>query len=100
MCYFLQFINYDNYFKTDKLPPMQIRYRLVNETTLNKLYHKFSMIDTTHILNECDNNEALTKLDNKILECYNECCPNKTKIISNKDQIKPWINQSIKKQCI
>ena len=54
------------------------------------------MIDTTHLIVETDINEALIKLDNKIMEWYNECCPIKTKVISSKDQTKPWINQSIK----
>ena len=54
------------------------------------------MIDTTHLIVETDINEALIKLDNKIMEWYNECCPIKTKVISCKAQIKPSINQSIK----
>ena len=94
------FIKYDNYFDTDKIPPKQIRYRVMNETTLNNFYQKFSMIDTTQLMIETDINEALIKLDNKIMECYNECCPIKTKIISSKDQIKPWINQSIKNNIV
>ena len=47
---------------------MQIRYRIVNETTLSKLYHNLGMIDNTHIINQSDNNEASTKLDKKY--CY------------------------------
>ena len=49
---------------------------------------------------ESDINEALIKLVNKIMERYNECCPLKTKVISNKDQIKPSINQSIKNNIV
>ena len=33
---------------------------------------------------------------NDILECYNECFPIKTKIISSRDQFEPSVNQSIK----
>ena len=55
------------------------------------------MIDSTHLMIETDLNEALIKIDIKIMEFYNDCCPIKTKVISSKDQIKPWINQSIKK---
>ena len=47
-------------------------------------------------MNESHINEALVKLGNKILECYTECCPSKSKIISSRDQIKQWINRSIK----
>ena len=36
------------------------------------MYHKFSMTDTTHTMNESDNDEALIKPVNKILECYFE----------------------------
>ena len=39
-----------------------------------------SMIDISQIMTETDNNEVLIKLDNKILECYNECYPIRTKI--------------------
>ena len=67
----------------------QIRYRVINETTLNDFYQEFSMKDTTQIINEPETNEALIKLDKKTQECYDECCPIKTKTISGKDQIKP-----------
>ena len=40
--YFPVFIKYDNYFATDKQLPMQISYRVINETTLNVFYQKFS----------------------------------------------------------
>ena len=52
----------------------QIRYRVINETTLNDFYQEFSMKDTTQIINEPDANEALIKLDKKIQECYDKCC--------------------------
>ena len=90
------FIKYDNYFETDKKPPKRFRYKLINETTLNIFCQNFSIIDTTHLMIETDNNAALIKLDNKLFECYNECFPIKTKVISSNDQIKPWINQSTK----
>ena len=86
--------------QTDGIRPKQIRYRLINETTLEFFYEKCSMIDTTHLMIETDINEALNKVDNKIMECYNECYPYKTKVISNKDQIKPWIKQSIENDII
>ena len=68
----------------------------MNETKLNNFYQKFSMIDSTQLMNETDINEALIKLDNKIMDRYKECCPIKAKVISSKDQIKPWIKQSLK----
>ena len=63
---------------------------------MNNFYPETSMIDTLQIKNETHINEALNKLDNKILECYNECCPIKMKFITSKGEIKPWINQLIK----
>ena len=41
------------------------------------------MIDTSLIVTEIDISEAMIKLDNKILECYNECCRIKTKIFQS-----------------
>ena len=57
------FLTYDNYFNTDKLPPKQVRYRLVHETTLNKLHHKFSIIDPSQVMNDFDVNETFIKLN-------------------------------------
>ena len=68
----------------------------MNETTQTIFYENFSKIDTTLLLIENDINEALIKLDNKIMECYYECCPIKPKFISSKDQSNPWVRQSIK----
>ena len=53
------------------------------------------MVDTTQLMIETDVNEALIKVDNKIMDFYNECYPIKTKVISSKGQVRPWINQSI-----
>ena len=43
-----------------------------------------------------DINEGLIKSDNKILECFDKFCQNKTRTISGEDQIKPRIKQSNK----
>ena len=47
-------------------------------------------------MSKTDNNDALITLHNKILDCYNISCPIKTKIVSFKDETKPWINATIK----
>ena len=88
------FQKYDKYFSTDKLPQKQIRYRLIKEATSNSFYLKLGIVDTSQIMIEIDIIEALVKIDNKIMECLNECCPvkTKTKNVSSRHQIKPWIN--------
>ena len=48
------FIKYDNYFDTDKIPPKQFRYRVMNKHTLKNFYQKISMIDTTQMMIETD----------------------------------------------
>ena len=58
------------------------------------------MIDSSQIMTKSVIKEALIKLDNKIMECYNECCPVKTKTISSEDQSKQWINQPMKKNIL
>ena len=47
--HFLGFIKYENDVTTDKILPTQTCYRVINETTLNVFYHRFSMLDTTKI---------------------------------------------------
>ena len=42
-----------------------MRYRLMNETTLNNFYQKLSLIDTAQLMIETEINEALVELDNK-----------------------------------
>ena len=54
------------------------------------------MIDNSQKVTDRGISEALVKVNNKILECYMECRPIKKNIISSRDQIKPWIKQSIK----
>ena len=53
---------------------------------MNSFYHKIIIIDTSQIITETDINEALIKLDNKVMECYNESCPIKQKIFSSGDE--------------
>ena len=48
------------------------------------------------LLCEPDADRATSLLHTKILEAYNESCPIKTKTVSVKDQLKPWITNSVK----
>ena len=52
-------------------------------------------MNIAEILQGSDVNRALETLDAKILDCYNQFCPIKTKIISIKDHLKPWITRPI-----
>ena len=62
----------------------------MNETKVKNCYKKY-------ITNETDIYEVLIKLDKKVTEFYNGCCPLKAKTFSSTEQIKLWINEWIKK---
>ena len=90
------FIIYKDYLATDRLSPKEITYRLINEATLNNFYERFRSEVATFSIDNSNVDSSIELLNEKILNCYNYCCPIKTKTISVKDQIKPWINSQIK----
>ena len=72
------FIIYKSYLTNDRVSPKETSFRLINEATLNNFHERFR------------NEIACFSV------CYNHCCPIKTKVISVKYQLKPWINSQIK----
>lgn len=89
------FLIYKNYYNVTVNNTEKITYRLINETTLNNLY--FGLLnENLHILNGNSIDAQIEHLHNKILENYFIHCPVKTKFISPKDKLKPWINSSLK----
>ena len=90
------YIIYNNIFAIQPLCPEKITYRIINESSLNNLYQSFNMDNLEEILVENNINKSIELLHNKILKNYNIHCPIKTKYISPKDKIKPWINSNIK----
>ena len=90
------FIIYKDYLTTDRLSHKEITYRLINEATLNNFYERFRSEVATFPLDDSNVDFSIELLNEKILSCYNYCCPIKTKTISVKDQKKPWITSEIK----
>ena len=89
-------IIHKDYLTTDRLSPKEINHRLLNEATLNNFYERFRSEVATFSLDDNNVDFSIELLNEKILSCYNYCCPIKTKNISVKDQKKPWITSEIK----
>ena len=90
------FVIYSDYYNEITRQPKEYSYRVINDETLDKLYHKVASANFSDVLSEGDVDSAVISFHNKLLNFYNECCPIKTKSISVKDQLKPWINPQIK----
>ena len=89
------FIIYNNYFATVDDIPDKITYRLINDSTLNQLFNGLLQEDLGRVL-ELDIDSSIELLDKIILDNFNRFCPIKTKYVSPKDKMKPWITSSIK----
>ena len=90
------FIIYKSYLTNNRISPKEISFRLINEATLNNFYERFGNEIACFPVDGDDIDVSIELLNEKILNCYNLCCPIKTKVISVKDQLKPWINSQIK----
>lgn len=91
------FLIYQNYFSASiTRQPIQISYREINDETLSNLYDHFSRHNFQQIIELKSVDESMEIIHNQLLSDYNLCCPLKTKYISYKDNIKPWIDNSIK----
>jgi hypothetical protein len=77
---------------------IQIKYRLINDTTIGNLYDRLNQYDFTAIRGENDCDIAIKQLTSIVDECYKSCCPLKTKTVSPKDITKPWITANIKSE--
>ena len=73
----------------------KISFRINSPGNLENLYRDFSSIDFNYLL-DLDCETATRELHSKLLEYYDKHCPIKTKNISKKDQMKPWICGELK----
>ena len=73
-----------------------IKYRLINDTTLDKFAEALWNHDFINLDNIDNIDESLETLDETIMHYFNIHCPIISKIITNKDREKPWINSFIK----
>lgn len=73
-----------------------IKYRIVNDVTMQNLYDMLHQYNFNEITNSNDCDHAVKQLSSIIDECYVATCPLKSKTISHKDLTKPWITNEIK----
>ena len=89
------FIIYHEYFSPVISYTDTITYRLINEGTLNRLYIAMSSEDLYNY-QATSIDDHLEFLHKRLIENYKNCCPIRSKTISPKDKIKPWINDELK----
>ena len=78
------------------LEPEYVKYRLINDTTLDSLYQALWDHDFNNLINVESIDVAIEQLDTIIMQYFDVHCPIITKKITNKDNEKPWINSYIK----
>ena len=83
------FIIYEDYLTADRLSPKEITYKFLVEATLNNFYERFRFEVATFSLDDSNVDFSNELLNEKILSCYNYCCPNQTKSIPVKIKINP-----------
>ena len=92
------FFNIRNFFiNPDCHSSREIKYRLINDQTLNQLADHLSNFDFSSVLDSNCIDSSIHLFDEILLKSYNEFCPIITKKIKIKDIKKPWINKDIKK---
>ena len=90
------FCIYKDYFSR-RYEQVRKKFRLVNEKSLDNLTVKVQSINLETCLLETDVDRATSLFHDKLLTAYNDCCPIRSKLVSHKDQAKPWISTSIKR---
>ena len=73
-----------------------IKFRLINDRTLQNFYSSLSRCNFDTILNHENLDTAFDKLDKMLLDHLNRFCPIISKRINKKDREKPWVNSFIK----
>ena len=85
-----------NIFSTTNQPEI-IKYRVINETSINNLRDSISKYNFAEILQTENLDFAIEKLDEILLSQFNQHCPILSKKLTRKDKEKPWINSHIKR---
>ena len=72
-----------------------IQYRLINDFTHRKFITSLIQSDILEVLNNYDAESASLQFFNTFDSSYNKSFPIKTKIVSTKDERKPWVNDAL-----
>ena len=70
-------------------------YGLVNDVTLSHFYVRVSEHNFSSMYNSDNIDAAVQNLGNVLLNYFNTCCPIKTRTLSYKRKMKPWITNDI-----
>ena len=72
-----------------------VKYRLINDSTITKLRQSLLCLDLNHITGSDNCTSAMESLAQAVDNTYKMCCHIKPKKLSNKDLKKPWISREI-----
>ena len=78
--------------------PFVIRYRRLNESTIDAFTSTLSQHDFSTILAMNSVNDAFLEFERVLMSLYDACCTVVTKHVSYKDFSKPWIDGNIKSE--
>ena len=93
------FLLYEDMFARDMSSDSSVdlvRYRLIDDRTLNLFYNGLAGCDFDHVYGTLDVNESFAKFDEIVFKQFDRCCPIITKTVSYKDILKPWIDREAK----
>ena len=69
-----------------------VKYRMLNDLSISALFEAVRGCDFTDVTNCSEIDEGFELFELKLMSLYDACCPVKTKNVSYKDDIKPWID--------
>lgn len=97
--HYMIFLNYTNFCLSQSHPQTQsISYRLINDITISNLYDVVRDLDFSFVTNSNNVDQGISDFIQKLYCLFNECCPVKTKSVSYKNLIKPWIDRDVKRK--
>ena len=83
------FVIYSDCYNETTMKPQEFPHRVINNETLDKLYHNVVSTNFSDVFTEADADSAVISFHNKLWNFYNECCPIETKSIFVRDHLNP-----------
>ena len=80
------------------LPSNKVKWRVINDATLDKFCNSLIDYDFTLIYAITDVNLAFVAFEKLLIELYNTSCPIVTKDVSYKEFTKPWVDNDVKRE--
>ena len=89
------FVLFKDYFSPNNHEHLKFNFRLITDSRLLEMKNKLNSMNL-YAISEMDCNAALEKIHRTIKTQFDIYCPIKRKIVSYKDNLKPWITSEVK----